>query len=148
MRKTPQLTNEAALEQRGWHVIDVTGMPIGRAATQIATLLKGKHKPSYTPHVDCGDFVVVINAAKVGFTGKKFDEKLYYRHTGFPGGLVAEPPKKMMERHPEEPMRRAVWGMLSKGPLGRKLIRKLKIYAGAEHPHTAQQPATYKLAQN
>jgi large subunit ribosomal protein L13 len=146
MRKTAQLTKEAAFDQRGWHVVDVAGLPIGRAATMIATLLRGKHKPNFTPNTDCGDFVVVINAAKVGFTGKKYDEKLYYRHTGFPGGLVAQPPKKIMEKHPDEPIRRAVWGMLPKGPLGRKLYRKLKVYAGAEHPHGAQQPQATSLA--
>src|SRR4051794_23914154 len=110
MRKTAQLTHEAALEQRTWHVIDVAGLTLGRAATQIATLLRGKHKPTFTANVDCGDFVVVVNAEKIVFTGKKFDEKLYYDHTGFPGGLVARPPKKMMIRHPDEPVRRAVWG--------------------------------------
>jgi large subunit ribosomal protein L13 len=145
MRKTTSLTHEAALAQRQWHVVDVAGIAIGRAATQIAHLLRGKHKPTFTPNVDGGDFVVVVNADKIAFTGNKLDDKMYYRHTGFPGGLVATPAKKLLARHPDEPIRRAVWGMLPKGPLGRKLIKKLKIYAGTEHPHAAQQPAPKSL---
>ena len=146
MRRTLSLSKEAAFAQRQWHVIDIAGMTLGRAATQIATLIRGKHKPSFTPNVDCGDFVVVINAAKVHYTGKKLDEKLYYHHTGFPGGLVATPAKHLLARHPEEPVKRAVWGMLPKGPLGRKLYKKLKVYPGADHPHVAQQPATHVVA--
>jgi large subunit ribosomal protein L13 len=145
MRKTVSLTHENAIAQRQWHVVDVAGMTLGRAATQIATLIRGKHKPGFTPNVDCGDFVVVLNAAKVHYTGNKLDDKLYYRHTGFPGGLVATPAKKMLAQHPEEPIKRAVWGMLPKGPLGRKLYKKLKVYPGTEHPHVAQQPATRDL---
>ena len=145
MRKTISLSHEAALEQRKWHVVDVSGVTIGRAATQIAHILRGKHKPTFTPNVDSGDFVVVINAEKVHYTGKKLDKKLYYHHTGFPGGLVATPAKKMLARHPDEPIKRAVWGMLPKGPLGRKLLKKMKVYAGPNHPHGAQQPADTKL---
>ena len=146
MRKTLYLSKEAAFEQRKWHVVDVSGLTLGRAATQIASVLRGKNKPFFTPNQDCGDFVVVINAAKIHYTGRKLDDKLYYDHTGFPGGLVARPAKKVLARHPDEPIRRAVWGMLPKGPLGRKQIKKLKIYAGTEHPHGAQLPAEMKLA--
>jgi len=146
MPKTTSLTHEAALAQRRWMVVDVDGVTIGRAATQIAHILRGKHKPTFTPNVDGGDFVVVVNVEKVHYTGKKLDKKLYYKHTGFPGGLVATPARKLLARHPEEPLRRAVWGMLPKGPLGRKLIKKLKMYVGPAHPHAAQQPEVTKLA--
>lgn len=146
MRKTVSLTKQNALDQRTWHIVDVAGLTLGRAATQIASVLRGKHKATFTPNVDCGDFVVVINAAKVHFSGNKSDGKLYYRHTGFPGGLVAVPAKDMVRRKPAEPIKRAVWGMLPKGPLGRKLFKKLKVYAGADHPHVAQQPAARPLA--
>ena len=147
MRKTTSLTHEAALEQRTWHVVDVSGVTLGRAATQIAHILRGKHKPTFTPNVDSGDFVVVVNAEKIHYSGNKLDDKLYYKHTGFPGGLVATPAKKIMARHPDEPIKRAVWGMLPKGPLGRKLIKKMKVYAGPKHPHDAQVPVATKLAQ-
>jgi large subunit ribosomal protein L13 len=146
MRKTVSLTHEAALEQRKWQVVDVAGLTLGRAATQIAHILRGKHRPTFTPNVDCGDFVVVVNAEKIHYTGNKLDGKLYYRHTGFPGGLVATPARKVLARHPDEPIKRAVWGMLPKGPLGRKLLKKMKVYAGANHPHAAQQPAQNQLA--
>jgi large subunit ribosomal protein L13 len=145
MRKTVSLTKEQGLEARKWRVVDVSGLTLGRAATQIATALRGKDRPTFTPNVDCGDFVVVVNASKIHLTGKKMTDKLYYRHTGFPGGLVTLTADKMLERKPTEPIRRAVWGMLPKGPLGRKLIKKLKIYSGAEHPHGAQQPAAMKI---
>lgn len=145
MRKTPSLSHEKAIEQRSWHVVDVAGLTLGRAATQIAHVLRGKHKATYTPNVDCGDFVVVVNAEKIRYSGNKLDDKLYYRHTGYAGGLVATPAKKLLVKHPDEPIRRAVWGMLSKGPLGRQIIKKLKIYAGPNHPHAAQQPAELKL---
>ena len=141
MRKTQQLTNQQALDGRKWHVVDVAGLTLGRAATTIATVLRGKHKATFTPHVDTGDFVVVINAGKVHLSGKKGTDKLYYHHTGFPGGLIAVPAQKLMDKKPEEPIKRAVWGMLPKGPLGRKLYKKLKVYAGANHPHEAQQAA-------
>lgn len=148
MRKTTvSLTKQAANDQRGWQIVDVEGQTLGRAATQIAHILRGKNKPNFTPNVDGGDFVVVVNAAKVKFTGSKLDGKLYYRHTGFPGGLIATPAKHVIARHPDEPIKRAVWGMLPKGPLGRKIFKKLKVYAGTEHPHAAQQPATFTLAQ-
>jgi large subunit ribosomal protein L13 len=146
MPRTAQSKREEALADRKWHVVDVAGLTLGRAATQIAHILRGKHKPTFTPNVDCGDFVIVVNAGKVHLTGKKMQGKLYYRHTLFPGGLVTLPAEEMLRRKPTEPIKRAVWGMLPKGPLGRKLYKKLKVYATAEHPHAAQQPAATKLA--
>jgi large subunit ribosomal protein L13 len=139
------LTKEAAVADRKWHVVDVAGMTLGRAATQIAHLLRGKHKTTFTPHVDSGDFVVVVNAAKVAFTGKKLTDKMYYHHTLFPGGIIAVPAGELLQKKPQEIIRRAVWGMLPKGPLGRRVIKKLKIYAAGEHPHEAQQPVQFKL---
>ncbi len=131
--------------ERAWHVVDVDGKTLGRAATQIAQLLRGKHKPTFTPHVDMGDFVIVINAHKVRLTGKKMTDKLYYDHSLFPGGLKTKTAEQMLAKHPEELVKRAVWGMLPKGPLGRKLYRKLKVYAAAEHPHEAQQPQVFQV---
>lgn len=131
---------EQAQVDRKWHVVDVAGLTLGRAATQIATLLRGKHKADFTPHVDSGDFVVVLNAQKVHLSGKKLDDKMYYKHTLYLGGLKARPAKEMLRDCSDEVIRRAVWGMLPKGPLGRVIIKKLKVYPGAEHPHTAQQP--------
>lgn len=146
MQKTVHSPKDTALAERKWHVIDVKGMTLGRAATQIAHLLRGKHKATWSPHVDGGDFVIVVNAASVHLTGKKMQGKLYHTHTLFPGGLVTMPAEEMLRRRPTEPVKRAVWGMLPKGRLGRKLYRKLKVYAKAEHPHAAQQPAATKLA--
>ena len=131
---------EKAQAERKWHVIDVAGLTLGRAATQIATLLRGKHKTDYTPNIDSGDFVVVLNAQKVHLTGNKLDDKLYRKHTLFLGGLKSRPAREMLQTRSDEVIRRAVWGMLSKGPLGRVIIKKLKVYSGAEHPHSAQQP--------
>ncbi|MBI5479107.1 MAG: 50S ribosomal protein L13 [Deltaproteobacteria bacterium] len=131
--------------ERAWHVVDVDGKTLGRAATQIAQLLRGKHKPTFTPHVDMGDFVIVINAHKVRLTGKKLTDKLYRDHSLFPGGLKTKTAEQMLAKHPEELVKRAVWGMLPKGPLGRKLYRKLKVYAAAEHPHEAQQPQAFQV---
>jgi large subunit ribosomal protein L13 len=145
MRKTVSLTNEQGRESRKWHVVDVAGLTLGRAATQIAHVLRGKHRATFTPNVDCGDFVVVVNADKIHLTGKKLDGKMYYRHTGFPGGLVAQTARETLKRRPTDPVKRAVWGMLPKGPLGRKLFKKLKLYTSAEHPHGAQQPSEMKL---
>lgn len=138
--KTKLLKKEEADAQRGWFVVDVDGKILGRAATAIAHVLRGKHKPDFTPHVDSGDFVIVVNAHKVRLTGKKATDKIYHDHTGFPGGIVATPAEKMLARHPEELIRRAVWGMLPKGPLGRRLYKKLKVYASPTHDHAAQQP--------
>ncbi len=126
--------------QRDWYVIDAEGKTLGRMATRIADLLRGKHKPEYTPHCDTGDFVVVVNAAKVSVTGNKLNDKLYYRHSGYPGGLRSRTLAEMLERRPEEVVRRAVKGMLPRNRLARQQLRKLKVYAGPEHPHAAQQP--------
>lgn len=123
-----------------WYVVDAQGKTLGRLATQIASRLRGKHKPSYTPHVDTGDYIVVINVDKIAVTGKKAEDKKYYRHTGYPGGIKETNFAKLMERKPEEALHKAVKGMLPKGPLGYAMIKKLKLYAGAEHPHNAQQP--------
>lgn len=125
---------------RDWYVIDAEGKTLGRMATEIARRLRGKHKPVYTPHVDTGDYIVVVNAAKVQVTGNKRADKTYYRHTGYPGGLREMSFEKMIETHPERTIELAVKGMLPKGPLGRAMYSKLKVYAGAEHPHQAQQP--------
>lgn len=144
--KTPQLKKAEADAQRKWYVVDVEGKTLGRAATQIAHVLRGKHKPTFTPHVDCGDFVIVVNADKLRLTGKKWTDKMYYRHTGFPGGLVATPAEKMRVKHPDELIRQAVWGMLPKGPLGRRIFKKLKVYASKTHGHEAQQPETLTLS--
>jgi large subunit ribosomal protein L13 len=145
IKRTVQTTYEQALADRHWHIVDVAGLTLGRAATQIAHLLRGKHKPTFTNNVDCGDFVVVLNAQKVNLTGNKLDGKIYYNHTLFLGGLKQKPAKEMLATKPEEVIRRAVWGMIAKGPLGRDIIKKLKIYPGTEHPHGAQQPKTHKL---
>lgn len=144
-RRTVQTTTQQALDDRKWHVVDVAGLTLGRAATQIAHILRGKHKPSYTPNVNCGDFVVVLNAQKVVLTGNKTNDKLYYRHTLFMGGLKTRPAKEMIATRSPEVIERAVWGMLPKGPLGRDIIKKLKVYAGTEHPHAAQQPVAKTL---
>jgi len=131
--------------ERVWHVVDVEGKTLGRAATQIATLLRGKHKPVFTPHVDAGDFVIVINADKVRLTGRKWTDKMYYDHSLYPGGLKVKSAETMRAKHPEELVKRAVWGMLPKGPLGRKLFKKLKVYASPTHPHEAQTPRVFQL---
>lgn len=127
--------------ERSWWIVDLDGKTVGRAATQIASVLRGKHKPIYTPHVDTGDFVIVVNADKVVFKGRKSSQKHYWRHSGYPGGIRGVTAEKMLERDPEHVIYAAVKGMLPKGPLGRKMIRKFKVYAGSEHPHIAQQPA-------
>jgi large subunit ribosomal protein L13 len=126
--------------KREWFVIDATGMTLGRLATQIATVLKGKHKPIYSPHMDTGDFVIVVNAHKVRVTGRKLDQKFYYRHSGYPGGLKEISLRDQLDRHPDRVIRFAVRGMLPKNRLGRQMIKKLKIYATPGHPHEAQQP--------
>jgi large subunit ribosomal protein L13 len=132
-------------DPHGWYVCDVEGKTLGRAATQIASVLRGKHKPTFTTHEDAGDFVVVINADKVKLTGKKWDIKLYQDHSLFPGGLRTSTAAELNARHPGDLVTRAVWGMLPKGPLGRRLFKKLKVYAGASHPHTAQEPKTLEI---
>jgi large subunit ribosomal protein L13 len=125
---------------RKWWLIDAAGKPLGRLATEVATLLRGKHKPMFAPHVDTGDFVVVINASEVQVTSKKSQQKIYYRYTGYPGGLREESFESLRERRPEAVIERAVQGMLPKNKLGRRMIGKLKVYAGADHPHEAQRP--------
>lgn len=130
---------------RDWYVVDASDQVLGRLATQIAMRLRGKHKPIFTPHVDTGDFVIVINADKVKLTGRKTDQKMYWRHSGYPGGIKGVSARRMLENKPEELIRQAVRGMLPKNRLGRKLLKKLKVYTGTEHPHQAQQPIAWSL---
>jgi large subunit ribosomal protein L13 len=132
--------------ERSWVVIDAAGIPMGRLATNVARLLTGKHKPTYAPHMDVGDFVIVINAEQTVFTGRKEDQKTYYRHSGYPGGIKSETAREMRGRRPEQMVERAVWGMLPKNRLGRRLLRKLMVYAGSEHPHGAQKPESFDIA--
>ena len=131
--------------ERLWYVVDAEGKTLGRLATQIADTLRGKRKPQYTPHVDTGDFVVVVNAEKIHVTGKKLDEKLYYRHSGYPGGIRKRTLREELERRPTEVLRKAVRGMLPRTRLGRAQLTKLKIYVGPDHPHDAQAPKTLPL---
>lgn len=131
--------------QRDWYIVDAADKTLGRLATEIARRLRGKHKPEYTPHVDTGDYIVVINAEKVRVTGNKASDKIYYRHTGYPGGLRSMSFEQMIDRVPERVIELAVKGMLPKGPLGRAMYSKLKVYAGNEHPHTAQQPQALNI---
>ncbi len=131
---------------RRWHVIDADRQVLGRLASRVAVLLSGKHKPTFTPHLDTGDFVVVVNAAKVRLTGRKLDDKIYYRHSGYPGGIKATPAGKLLAQRPERLLQLAVRGMLPKNKIGRKMLTKLKVYPGPEHPHRAQQPVPLPLA--
>jgi large subunit ribosomal protein L13 len=135
-----------ATRERNWVVIDAEGQTLGRLATEIANTLRGKRKPEYTPHCDVGDFVIVVNAERISVTGKKLDEKLYYRHSGYPGGLRSRTLQEMLDRRPEEVIRKAVKGMLPRNRLGRAQLRKLKVYAGPEHPHAAQKPEPMEVA--
>jgi large subunit ribosomal protein L13 len=131
--------------KRDWFVVDAQNMVLGRLASEIARRLRGKHKPEYTPHVDTGDYIVVINAEKVRVTGRKETDKMYYHHTGYPGGIKSKNLKKMRQEHPERIIEKAVKGMLPKGPLGRMMYSKLKVYVGPEHKHQAQQPISLTL---
>jgi large subunit ribosomal protein L13 len=131
--------------QRNWYVVDASGQTLGRLASEVAKIVRGKHKPIYSPSVDAGDFVIVINADKIRVTGRKLDQKVYYRHSGYPGGLKEVPLSRMLEEHPTRVIEHAVRGMLPKNRLGRKMIRKLKVYAGSDHPHQAQQPEPLEL---
>ena len=131
--------------ERKWYVIDAEGKNLGRVATKAAHILRGKHKVTYTPYVDCGDYVIIVNASKVNLTGNKLTDKKYYNHSGYPGGLRERTAKVMIENYPEEMMERAIKGMLPKGRLGRQMYKKLHVYAGSEHPHTAQQPKLVTL---
>jgi large subunit ribosomal protein L13 len=132
--------------QRAWHVIDATDVVLGRLATHAATLLRGKHKPTYAPHMDTGDFVVIVNAEKIAVSGNKRTDKFVYRHSGYPGGLRQRSVGEMIEKHPDRLVEKAITGMLPKNKLGRAMSKKLKVYAGPEHPHAAQNPQTIELA--
>ena len=131
--------------ERAWYVVDAAERPLGRLASEVAQRLRGKHKPVYTPHVDTGDFIVVVNAARIAVTGKKRTQKLYYRHSGYPGGIRSLSLERMLERFPTRVIEHAVKGMLPKGPLGRAMFRKLRVYPGAHHRHSAQQPTPLKI---
>ena len=131
--------------KHGWYLVDAQGKVLGRLATQIAARLRGKHKPEFTPHADTGDFIVVVNAAKIRVTGRKAERKIYYRHTGYPGGLKETNFAKLQAAKPERVLEKAVKGMLPKGPLGYAMFRKLKVYASDKHPHAAQQPQTLEI---
>ncbi len=131
--------------KRDWYVVDASDKTLGRLATEIARRLRGKHKPEYTPHMDTGDYIVVVNAEKVAVTGNKMKDKIYYHHTGFPGGLKSISLEKLLQEAPERVIETAVKGMLPKGPLGREMYRKLKVYAGPEHAHAAQQPQSLEI---
>ena len=131
--------------KRDWFIVDATGKVLGRVAAEVARRLRGKHKPEFTPHVDTGDYIVVVNADKLRVTGNKTKDKLYHRHTGYPGGIYSTSFEKLQQKHPERVLQLAVKGMLPKGPLGYAMIKKMKVYAGGEHPHTAQQPKTLEI---
>lgn len=132
--------------QRSWVVVDATGLTLGRLCTEVARILRGKNKPTFTPHLDVGDFVVVINAEKTVLTGRKEDQKVYYRHSGYTGNLKTQTAREMRARRPVQMIEKAVWGMLPKNSLGRRQLKKLKVYAGPDHPHQAQQPQTVEIA--
>ena len=131
--------------ERKWFVVDAQGQTLGRLATRIATVLRGKHKPVYTPHLDCGDYVIVVNADKIHVTGQKLEQKTYYRHSGYPGGLRQVSLRRQLQVHPDRVIEAAVRGMLPHNRLGRKMFKKLKVYAGPTHPHEAQQPTALEL---
>jgi large subunit ribosomal protein L13 len=138
-------TAKAGEVEQGWYVIDAQGKVLGKLATQIASRLRGKHKPEYTPHVDTGDYLVVVNASKIRVTGRKAEQKVYYRHSGYPGGMKRTNFTKLQASRPERVLQHAVKGMLPKGPLGYAMLRKLKVYAGGTHPHSAQQPKNLEV---
>ncbi len=144
-QKTPSLSKEKANAQRGWVLVDAKDQTLGRLSTRVATLLRGKHKPDWTPHVDNGEYVVVINAERVLLTGRKLTEKKYYRHSGYPGHLKEVSAGRLLETHPERVVEHAVRGMLPKNKLGRALLQKLKVYAGDKHPHEAQRPEAVRF---
>lgn len=142
--RTTFMANDATVERK-WYVIDAEGLRLGRLASEVATLLRGKHKPTYTPHVDTGDHVIIINAEKIELTGNKLADKMYRRHSGFPGGLTEKSAAEMLSTQPEKVIETAVKGMLPKGALGRKMYTKLHVYSGPEHNNAAQQPEVYEL---
>ncbi len=131
--------------QRQWFVVDAQGRTLGRLASEISRILRGKHKPTYAPHMDMGDHVIVINAEKIQVTGRKAEQKIYYRHTGYPGGIKETPYARMLAKHPERILKKAVWGMLPHNVLGRRIFKKLRVYAGPDHRHTAQKPQPLQL---
>ncbi len=131
--------------KRKWYVVDASGKPLGRLAREIAVILRGKNKPTYTPFVDTGDYVIVVNAEKVALTGNKMDDKFYYRHSGYLGNLKSTSAREMLKKHPEDVVKLVVRGMMPKGVLGRHMLKKLKVYRGAEHPHQAQKPETLEF---
>lgn len=145
-QRTYVATKKSADESRAWFVVDATNIPLGRLASEVARLLRGKHKPTFTPHEDTGDFVIVVNAGKIKLTGNKREGKFYYSHSGIPGGFRAEAYGDLLERKPEFPVEKAVKGMLPKNVLGREIFTKLKVYATPDHPHAAQQPKAITLA--
>jgi len=139
----PQKLTQSPREQdveRSWYVVDAADKVLGRVAAQVAHVLRGKHKAAFSPHVDIGDFVIVVNAGRAKLTGRKLDQKMYHRHTGYPGGIRSTTARRLLETHPERAIEAAIRGMLPKNPLGRRMYRKLKVYAGSEHPHAAQKP--------
>ena len=142
--RTTFMANENNVERK-WYVVDAEGQTLGRLSTEVASLLRGKHKPTYTPHVDTGDHVIIINAEKIHLTGNKLDDKIYYRNSNHPGGLKSRTANEMRTKYPEQMLEIAVKGMLPKNKLGRKMIKKLNVYRGAEHKHQAQQPEVYEL---
>ena len=131
--------------ERKWYVIDADGVVLGRLASQVALMLRGKHKPTFTPHVDTGDYIIVVNTDKIAMTGRKLDQKIYYHHSGYPGGLKETKYRDLLANKSEFALKKAVRGMLPKGPLGNKMFKRLKVYAGAEHPHAAQQPEVFDM---
>ena len=136
---------KAETVERDWYIVDAEGKTLGRLATEVASRLRGKHKPEFTPHVDTGDYIVIVNAEKVAVTGNKAKDKIYYSHTGYPGGIKDISFEKLIDKAPERVIQSAVKGMLPRGPLGREMFRKLKVYAGVSHPHAAQQPQTLEI---
>jgi len=144
--RVPTYTPKASEIERSWYVVDADGLVLGRMATEVARLLRGKHKPTFTPHLDTGDHVIVVNAAKVVLTSDKADKKLIFRHSGFPGGIKQQTYADLLAKRPEDAVRRTIRGMLPKNRLGRQMLRKLKVYAGPQHPHAAQRPVLFDLA--
>lgn len=145
MKKTFNLKKEELDAQAKWYIVDATDIPVGRLATEVATILKGKNKPTYTPYLNCGDFVIVVNADKVRLTGKKMQNKMYWHHSGYAGGIKGIPAEEVVSRNPERVIQSAVKGMIRRGALGHQIINKLKVYKDANHPHAAQMPVEYTL---
>ena len=145
MRQQKTFSPKPGDVERSWWLVDATGLPLGRLASEIARVLRGKHKPTFAPHMDMGDYVVVVNASQVAVTGSKASDKSYYRHSGYPGGLTEQSFTDLLERHPHRVIEKAVRGMLPKNRLGRQMIKKLKVYGGADHPHVGQAPAPLTL---